>query len=361
MKKRSTKLSQDYEQAVGLDLGDRHSYMFSLDAADGEPQEEGRIRTTPKAIRARFEGVGRLRIALEVGPHSPWVSRLLEKLGHDVLVANPRKVPLIGESQEKTDQRDAELLARLARVDPDLLSPIQHRSAEMQASLAVVRAREVVVRTRTRVVNHLRNVVKACGGRLPKCSTPALADKAHEAIPASLQPALEPLLELLVQLNERIRDYDRRIRHLAKNTFPETEILQQVAGVGPLTALVFILILVHPERFPRSRDVGAFVGLVPTRRASGDRDPQLGITKAGDEMLRRLLVGSAHYILGPHGPDSDLKRFGQRLVERGGKGAKKRAVVAVARKLSVLLHHLWRTGAVYEPLYQSQRHAEAAA
>lgn len=360
MKKRSTKLSQDYEQAVGLDLGDRHSYMFSLDAA-GEPQEEGRIRTTPRALRARFEGVGRRRIALEVGPHSPWVSRLLKALGHDVLVANPRKVPLIGESQEKTDQRDAELLARLARVDPELLSPIQHRSAEMQACLAVVRAREVVVRTRTRVVNHLRNVVKACGGRLPKCSTPALAGKAHEAIPASLRPALEPLLELLVQLNESIREYDRRIRQLAKNTFPETEILQQVAGVGPLTALVFILILGHPERFARSRDVGAFVGLVPTRRASGERDPQLGITKAGDEMLRRLLVGSAHYILGPNGPDSDLKRFGQRLVDRGGKGAKKRAVVAVARKLSVLLHHLWRTGAVYEPLYQSQRRAEAAA
>lgn len=360
MEELSTMMTQDdYEQAVGLDLGDRFSYLVFLDAS-GEPQEQTKIRTTPEAMRARFEGVGRLRIALEVGSHSPWVARLLQELGHEVIVANPRKIPLIGESLEKTDQRDAELLARLARFDPSLLSPVEHRSAELQASLAVVRAREVAVHTRTRIVNHLRSVVKSSGGRLPSCSTSALASQAKESIPESLRPALEPLLDLLVELNQKIRDYDRRVEHLGKTSFPETGVLRQVDGVGALTSLVYVLILGNPERFRRSRDVGPFVGLVPARRASGDRDPQLRISKAGDELLRRLLVGSAHYILGPFGPDSDLKRFGQRLVDRGGRYAKKRAVVAVARKLAVLLHHLWRTGAVYEPLYQAQRSADAA-
>lgn len=356
MSKCSTKKAP-VEQVVGLDLGDRYSYLVVLDMKSGEIVEEARVQTTMSALVERFEGAGRLRIALETGTHSPWVSRLLDELGHEVLVANPRKVRLITQSRRKTDQRDAEMLARLARVDPQLLSPVTHRTAEAQAALAVLKARDVAVASRTRIINHLRGTAKACGVRLPTCSSRALAAKAGQEIPKSHRSAFEPLLELLIQINQVIRQYDRQIQTMATQSFPEAQRLQQVPGVGPLTALAYLLILGSADRFTRSRDVGSYVGLAPARRASGEQDPQLRISKEGDSFLRRLLVGSAHYILGPFGPDTDLRRFGQRLHERGGKNAKKRATVAVARKLAVLLHHLWKTGETYEPLYQHQRSA----
>lgn len=345
------------KQVVGLDLGDRYSYLVVLDMATGELLEEARVATTPGGLTLRFRGVARQRIALEVGTHSPWVSRLLSDLGHEVLVANPRKVRLIAQSRRKTDQRDAEILARLARVDPKLLSPVIHRNAATQSALAVIKARDLAVTTRTRVVNHLRGAAKACGVRLPSCSSPALAHKASEAIPSTHRPAFDPLLELLEHLNQTIREYDRQIQRLTKGAFTETQKLLAIAGVGELTALAFVLILGNPQRFARSRDVGAYLGLAPAQRASGDLNPQLRISKEGDPLLRRLLVTAAHYILGRFGPDTDLRRFGQRLIERGGKSAKKRAIVAVARKLAVLLHHLWKTGVEYEPLYRSQRMA----
>ena len=117
-----------------------------------------------------------------------------------------------------------------------------------------------------------------------------------------------------------------------------------------MTALAYLLTLEEPGRFEQSRSVGAYVGLTPRRDQSGQTDKQLRITQCGDGYLRQLLVTSSHYILGPFGPDSDLRRYGLRIAERGGKNAKKRAVVAVARKLAVLLHHLWKTGVDYEPL-----------
>ena len=132
--------------------------------------------------------------------------------------------------------------------------------------------------------------------------------------------------------------------------------MRQVKGVGPITALAYGLTLENAEHFAKSRAVGPYLGLVPKQEDSGESQPQLGISKAGDTMVRKLLVGSAHYILGPFGPDTDLRGYGLRLCERGGKNAKKRAAVAVARKLAVLLHRLWVSGEVYEPLgYASSR------
>jgi len=157
-----------------------------------------------------------------------------------------------------------------------------------------------------------------------------------------------------------IQDYDRRVEELAKK-YGHTKLLRQVKGVGALTSLAYVLTLEKPERFPKSRDVGPYVGLVPKQEDSGESQPQLGISKAGDTMVRKLLVGSAHYILGPFGPDTDLRRYGLRLCERGGKNAKKRAAVAVARKLAVLLHRLWVSGEVYEPLGYSAPKAQKAA
>jgi transposase len=296
-----------------------------------------------------------MKIAIEVGTHSTWVSRILHDCGHEVLIANPRKTRLIYSDKRKTDKLDAKKLARLARADPELLYPIEHRGEESQAHLALIHSRDVLVRSRTQLINHVRGVVKSFGARLPKCSAESFYRRIRHQLPQELEEALVGVVETIGSLTERIRDYERRIERVCKGSYPqETELLQQVAGVGVLTSLTFVLTLEDPDRFKKSRTVGAYLGLVPAKDQSGEQDPGKRISKEGDEMLRRLLVSSAHYILGPFGPDSDLRRYGEKIAGRGAKNAKKRAVVAVARKLSVLLHRLWITGEVYEPLHNAR-------
>jgi transposase len=343
------------KMTAGLDLGDKYSYLCLIDQADGEVIEEGRMRTTPDALRRRFASEQQLRIAIEAGTHSPWVSRVLEECGHEVLVANARKLRLIYSNKRKTDEVDAENLARLARVDPKLLYPLKHRGEECQAHMAIIRSREALVDCRTQLVNHVRGTVKSFGHRLPKCPARSFHKRAKEHIPEALRPALEPVLEQIASLTERIRGYDRKLETICQEHYPETELLRQVEGIGPLTALTFVLTLEDPHRFEKSRSVGAYLGLVPATDRSGERDPQRRISKEGDELLRKLLVGSAHYILGPFGSDSDLRRHGEKIASRGAKNSKKGAAVAVARKLSVLLHRLWVSGEVYDPLYNTHR------
>ena len=350
------------KMTAGLDLGDKYSYLCLIDTESGEVMEEGRLRTTPEALKRRFSSEQPLRIAIEAGTHSPWVSRVLEEeCGHEVLVANPRKIRLIYSNKRKTDEIDAENLARLARLDPKLLYPLKHRGEECQAHMAIIRSREALVSTRTQLVNHVRGAVKSFGARLPKCPARSFHNKAPEHIPEALWPALGPILETISSLTERIREYDRQLETISEEHYPETELLRQVEGVGVLTALTFVLTLEDPYRFAKSRTLGAYLGLVPASDQSGDRDPQKRISKEGDEMLRKLLVASAHYILGPFGSDSDLRRHGEKIASRGGKNAKKRAAVAVARKLSVLLHSLWISAEVYEPLRNSHRSRSRAA
>jgi transposase len=347
---------------VGVDLGDRYSYLCFLDTESGEIMEEGRLRTTPEAFRRRFASERPLRIAIEAGTHSPWASRVLEGCGHEVLVANARKTRLIYASKRKTDEVDAENLARLARVDPKLLYPLKHRGEDSQAHMAIVRSREALVGTRTQLVNHVRGAVKSFGGRLPKCPARSFHKRAAAHIPEALWPALGPILETIGSLTERIREYERKLETISKEHYPETELLRQVEGVGPLTALTFVLTVEDPSRFEKSRSVGAYLGLVPAKDQSGDSDPrEKRISKEGDEMLRRLLLSGAHYILGPFGKDSDLRRHGEKLSSRGGKNAKKRAIVAVARKLAVLLHSLWVSEEIYEPLRNAHRSRGQAA
>ena len=338
-----------YHAVVGLDVGDRQSHSCVLDL-DGNVVAEGAMKTTEASFRVLFEGKGRMRIALEAGTHAPWISRLLIALGHDVLVANPRKVRLIAESNGKNDRADARLLARLAHVGPALLSPIQTRSAQTQIDLAVIRAREVAVQTRTKIVNAVRGMVKSTGQRLPASPTLTFARKATAACPEALQPALLPLIRLVQTLTDDITAYDRLVEEKAC-AYPETQAIQTIAGVGALTAVAFVLVLNNDRsRFKHSRDVGCYLGLKPRQRDSGLRSPQLGITKTGDPLMRRLATQGAQYILGPFGRDSALRRWGLSLASRGGKNAKKRAVVAVARKLVVLMHRLWITQEAYDPM-----------
>jgi transposase len=334
---------------IGMDLGDRFTYYCVLDEA-GEVVVEQKLATTKPGMKHVFGRIPRSRVALETGAHSPWVSRQLTELGHEVIVAHARNVRLIGESSRKDDRLDARMLARLARLDPRLLSPVQHRSAEAQIHLTVIRARAALVGARTALVNSARGLAKSYGERLRKCGTQQVSQDLAAGLSAELQAALEPLLAEVASLNQRIAEYDQRIEQIAKAVHPEVALLKQVKGVGTLIALTYVLTVADPHRFRRSRDVGCYLGLRPGRRNSGSSQPQMHISKEGDRYLRTLMVQGAHYILGPFGQDSDLRRWGLKLAERGGNNAKKRAVVAVARKLAVLLHKLWVSGEVYEPL-----------
>ena len=314
---------------IGVDLGDRWSFYCVLDEA-GKIILEQKVSTTPEAMRQTFGKIPRSLIAMETGTHSPWVSRLLTELGHEVLVAHAQKVELITKSNRKDDRHDARTLARLARIDPELLGPVRHRSAKAQIHLSVIRARAELVSARTALVNAARGLAKSFGERLPKCGTQQVRGKLAEGLSAELREVLEPLLRQVESLNERIQEYDERMEKIAKEVYPEVSLLQQVKGVGTQIALTYILTIEDPYRFPKSRAVGCFLGLRPGRRNSGESEPQKKISKEGDRYLRTMMVQGAHYILRPFGEDSDLRRWERKLAERGAKNAKKRAVVAVA-------------------------------
>lgn len=280
------------------------------------------------------------------------------ELGHEAIVANPHKVQLITHSTRKNDEMDAEKLARLARVDVQLLGPVRHRGAQVQADLAVIRARAELLEARTALINCARGLVKPMGERLQKCDADQVGKHLVADRSAAVQEIVQPLLESVEAISAQIAVYDQKIRGMAQR-YGEVELLTQVYGVGLLTALTFLLTIEDPERFRHSRQVGPFLGLQPRQRDSGKSHPELGISKTGDRLLRSYLVEAAHCQLRKGAPDSDLRTWGLAKAG-GGKGAKRRALVAVARKLAVLLHRLWVTAEVYDPLY-NRKAAEAAA
>lgn len=279
---------------------------------------------------------------------------MLTELRHEVIVANTHKVRLITHSVKKNDRIDAEKLARLARVDPKLLSPIRHRGEVAQADLAVIRGRAGLVEARTGLINTARGLVKPFGERLKSCDADQVGEGLQEGLSEAARRAVQPLLRSVEAVSEQMRVYDKEIEEIAKR-YPEVEMLRQVYGVGQLIGLTFVLTIEDPSRFEHSRDVGPFLGLTPRQGESGDRQPELGITKAGDQLLRSLLVQGAHCLLRKGAPESDLRNWGMEKMEKGGKNAKRRAIVGVARKLAVLLHRLWVTGEVYDPLYNQKQ------
>lgn len=338
---------------IGLDLGDKESVFYILDERKEQPQL-GRVKTTPEDFKRFFSQLEPARVVMECGTHSPWASRVIAACGHQVLVANPRQIPAIYANHKKTDRTDAEILARLGRFDPELLKPIEHRSEEAQLDLAIIRTRDAVVEVRTKLINSIRAIVKSSGHRLPSSSAESFHKRAIETIPASLQERILPTIQMIEQLTDCIRQYDKQIDALCEKKYVETRRLRQVPGVGPLTALAFILILEDSRRFTNSRKVGAFLGLTPRLDDSSGRKSQLRISKAGNTLLRRLLVSSSQYIRCRSKTDSDLRRHGEAIAQRGGSRGKKCATVAIARKLSVLLHRLWVSGECYEPLRNSE-------
>lgn len=345
---------------IGMDLGDKNNAVCILNKF-GKTVSETTVANTSDDLKTLFSKYKGATVALEAGTHSPWISRLLADLGCHVLVGNPRKLRVIWDSNEKNDTRDAEMLARIARFDPDLLYPITHRGEAAQIDLELLQARDILVKNRASLINHVRSSVKSLGCRLPSCSTESFHRQVADDLPEEIRNTLEPIIQIIGQISTRIKEFDKQIEQLCVEQYPETKLLRMIKGVGPLTALAFILTLEDPTRFDKSRQVGCFLGLTPRRDQSGETDKQLRITKAGNPYLRRLLVGSAQYILGPFGEDCNLRRFGLRLAARGGNNAKRRAVVAVARKLAVLMHRLWRHGEVYDPLYKAQQRTLARA
>lgn len=343
------------EQTIGLDLGDRESRYCALEAS-GEIAREGRVMTQRDALLKRFGCCPGCRIAIEAGTHSAWVARLLESLGHEVLVANSRRIPLITAHSAKSDQLDARTLARLARVSPELLAPIQHRGETAQLHLLSIRTRAALVSMRSKLLNAARGLAKAAGERLPPAKADAAGGTLLDGLPDAVRQALEPLLKQVESVSEQIRNLDEQLARIASTHYAaETIKLQRVKGVGPVIALTFVLTLEKAERFSSSRAVGCYLGLRPKQRQSGQSNPQLGISKEGDNYLRALLVQGAHCILGPHGEDCDLRRWGMKLCGTGGQRARKRAVVAVARKLAALLHRLWISQEPYDPFYNAKR------
>jgi transposase len=336
---------------IGLDVGDRSSTLCVLDPA-GEIIEQSKIPTTPKALEARFMTREPVRVVLETGTHANWMHDALEAMGHEVIVADSRELKTISESDSKDDRTDAKKLARLGRSELKLLRQVDPRSPEIRKDLEFLRARGKLVVVRTMLVNHIRGVVKSFGLRMPECS----AESLHKhPLPPELQSALETMMGMLESATAAIKAYDKEIEELAKTKYPQTSVLMQVHGVGALTALCYVLTIGDPRRFKNTRYVGPFLGMTPKRRQSGDSDPKLRITKAGDSMLRTLLVQSAQHILRRSSPDCDLKRLGTRIAKRGGPYAKQRAVIATARKLSVVLLAMWKTGEVYDPLRASPK------
>ena len=342
-------MDQGITETIGVDLGDRYSAYCVLDHASGEEVESGRLRTTPAAFEKFFATRATARTVMEVGTHSPWVSRIVASSCAETYVANARELRFIFKNTRKSDDVDARMLARVGRMDPELLSPIRHRGEEAQRDLVLIRARHALVTSRTKLVNSVRGLIKSSGARLPKQGAKSIGHRTRDRVPEALRETLDPMLLTIEFLTDEIATYDRKVDQLATERYPETAVLTQVTGVGNLTALAYVLTLEDPRHYACSRDVGAFLGLVPKRDQSGEIDKQLRITKTGDRLVRTLLVQCAHYILGRNGPDTNLKQYGERIASRGGKIAKRKAVIAVARKLAVLLHALWRTGEVYDP------------
>jgi transposase len=345
MKKNIKVAERHPAETIGVDLGDKMSRYSILDE-EGLEVEEGSFRNRADSIAKHFGGRGRARVAMEVGTQSAWIAREFAKLGHEVIVANAREVKWITSSDDKNDRNDARKLARLARADRNLLAPVEHRTAEQQAELAVIRARDALVRARALLVNTARSLAKGFGLRLPVSITATFGSRALAGLAEPVRAALSGLLEHIDAISAQMGDYDRRIGAVAAR-HPEVELLASVPGVGVLTATTFVLTLGRRERFAHSRDVGSFLGLRPRQRQSGERDPERGISKSGDAYLRKLLVQCAHPILGHWGTDSALRQWG--LAKGGGSANKKRAVVAVARKLAVLLHRMWVSGEKFKP------------
>jgi transposase len=325
---------------VGCDLGDKTTTLCLLDDS-GQVVRRSEVETSRAPLVSYFRSLPRTQVVMEVGTHSPWVSAAVDAMGHRAIVINPHQFKLLSQSRRKSDANDAELLARAARADLQLVRPIQHRKESTRSQLAVLRTRDILVRTRATLVNHVRGMLKSFGVRAPKSDTPNFALRVKDVVPDELQPALEPILEQLESLTLRVKKLDTQLEDIAAADDTVAR-LRTIPRVGIVTALTFKLVIEDAKRFKKSRDVGAYLGLTPARHQSGESDPRLGISKSGDALTRRLLVQCAQQLLFKNAPDCALSRAGKLLLKQGK--PRNVAATAVARKLAGLMHLLWARG-----------------
>lgn len=329
---------------VGLDVHQQMTEICGLDDA-GEVRVRARVKTRAPTLRRWFAHRAPLAICLEAGGSSPWVARLLQDLGHDVVVCHPRQIQLIAQSRKKTDRRDAELLARLLRADRALLHPVTVRSAVTQQGRAALAMRHTLVGARTRCMQSVRGVLRGFGFRVPRSTWGQLVERVQALeLPDGLPPLLAPLLTTITELTAQIAQLEQELAKIAR-THPVVPQLRAIPGIGPLSALAFVLAVEDPYRFRKSRDVASFLGLCPSIRASGETAHRGRITKEGDRLVRFLLGQAAHACVRSTRP-SALRDWG--LAVRARRGVPKGAT-ALARKLAVVMHRLWVTGAAYEP------------
>ena len=333
--------------AAGLDIGDKECQACGRDKS-GKVVLERKVKTSRAGLEGTFKALAPCRIVVEAGSQTRWIAKALLDMGHEVKVVDPRRMRRIYESDNKSDVRDARELSEAALDRWERLPEVRLRSKESQEKLSVLRTRDTLVRARTRLVNTARSLLKQYGIKVPKCEPEAFPKRASGLVPEELLVAGKALLEQIRLLNAQVKGLDGWIESQSAQD-ARIRCLRQIPGIGRVTAAAFVWTIDDPYRFKRSRSVGAYLGLRPKREQSGETDKQLPITKAGNRYLRALLVSAAQGIMRKKSKDTALKRFGLRLAERGGKRAKKIAAVALARKLAVLLHHLWVTGEAYEP------------
>lgn len=339
---------------LGFDISDRWSTLTLLDTETGEEMDMTSVATTPKGVTKAFQDLPRdTHVVIETGTHAGWIATLGRRLGLQVTVADARRLEAVTKHTRKSDRHDAQILAHLGASSMDLICSVYVRDGAVQADLATLRLRDDLVAARTMLVNACRGCVKSLGQRLPSASTESFAKKVKHGLSPELEPVVGEAVKVIAAITAGIKAYDAQAEALCAK-YPETQRLRAVDGVGRLGALCFVLTICDPARFEDVRDVAAYIGLVPRLSQSGDIDRQTRISKAGNAFLRRLLVQDAHHILGPFGKECDLRTWGLKLAARGGKAGKKRAVIAVTRKLAVLLLVLWRDGAAYEPVRKTQ-------
>lgn len=345
---------------VGIDIGERHLNLCEIDLDD--VVSEARLVNSAKKLREHFEGRSKRRIAVEAGAHTRWIAELLRELGHEVLVLDPRRTKLISGSLYKDDRIDAQTLAMLARDAPTLLKTIPVRPLESQIVLTLIRARAGAVQGRTRIINAVRGLLKPYGFKTSKDSRgPGFTAHLRETLDPTLLRLVDSLLVLIDTFNAQIKRYDEDVELVLPRFAPDAIHVTEINGVGALTVLYFVALIGDCQRFVKARDIGPYLGLCRRRQDSGDYRSELGITKAGDNLMRALLANCASYILGPFGKDSDIRRWGLKRMGGGSRAEKKKAKVAVARKLAVLILTLWKTGRPYTPFRKTADDAKQAA
>ena len=334
----------EYCTTIGADVSDRTTKICVMTKAEGGERRivlETTCATTKAGLEEAFSKFDRSwPVAFETGTHCRWMDGVFRKMGFKTIVGNPGKIPSITKSNTKNDRNDARELARLAIADSAMLHPVFLRDEVYQQMLRFHHARNMLISQRTQSTNQIRGFAKSVGHRIECSSTEKFHEQGKAGWPRELEECAWPLMGMLKTINLKIKAYDKLIARLAER--PEfksmVERVRVVYGVGIIGSTVFVAAIGgRPDRFAHTRDIGPYFGMIPKQDQSGDDDKQLHITHAGADIVRTTLVECAGVVMMDKSKDTDLKLKGLRIAMHGGKIARKKAKVAVARGLAVAM------------------------